>query len=481
MHGHYNIVAVIIGGGEGNRLFPLTATRAKPSVQFAGKHRLIDFPLSNFYNSRIHSIKVITQFMPHSLQKHLEKWARGKLGQTELSGIEILNEGYQGQSSPTAWYEGTADSVYKNLEKIIGSGDERIIDPDIIDIFGADHIYFMDVQQMNDFHIENSADLTISGIFVPFKQAIGNYGVFTIDEYGRLLAMKEKPNETEILDYIYVPKCIVKGQELDRQKIRDLQTQNISQMGEMVLLTTLDKTLHSEILESGLAYTFTSMGNYAFSREALKYAMTPQNGQHPDKFDFGNHVIPRFIEDKKTVFVYNFHNNKVRGLPIEQQGKWWDVGQLADYFMVNHLVRHITPPIDILNKEWPLWGVDGKSSIFKDNDTRCLYADNIIKTGAEIYDSIIGSDTRIESGSEIMWSILFGDGTYVGNNVKLKNCIIEKGVTITEGTVIGYDREMDEKRRDPTGKKFTIVDINREINGKFIDYIVVVPNGYRFE
>ena len=268
------VLGMILAGGEGSRLYPLTQQRAKPAVPFGGKYRLIDFALSNFINSRIFSIYVLTQFKSQSLTEHLqESWRFSSI----LSNHFILPVPAQ-QRTGDSWYRGTADAIYQNINLIEDS------DFDIIAIFGADHIYRMDLQQMIDFHIRKRADVTISGLPVPLKEA-SSFGVIQVQEKQRVTGFKEKPKR---------PKPIPGRSD----------------------------------------EAFASMGNYLFNKDVLIELLYEDAADVESSHDFGKDILPR-IFNKSRVFAYDFRRNHIPGLTKKEIGYWRDVGTIKAFWEAN--------------------------------------------------------------------------------------------------------------------------------------------------
>ena len=405
------VLGMILAGGEGSRLYPLTQQRAKPAVPFGGKYRLIDFALSNFINSRIFSIYVLTQFKSQSLTEHLqESWRFSSI----LRDHFILPVPAQ-QRTGDSWYRGTADAIYQNISLIEDS------DFDIIAIFGADHIYRMDLQQMIDFHVRKRADVTISALPVPLKNA-SSLGVIQVQEKQRVTGFKEKPKR---------PKPIP-GRPNE---------------------------------------AFASMGNYLFNKAVLIELLYEDAADVESSHDFGKDILPR-IFNKSRVFAYDFRRNHIPGLTKKEIGYWRDVGTIKAFWEANMDLRNVKPEFNLYNKKWPIktanYGTPPAKFVFNEDGRRGQAIDSIVAEGSIIsggivQKSVIGRDVSIDSGAVVINSLLM-DRVKIGKNCKINMAIIDKDVEVPPGTTLGYDLEQDKNR-------FFVDD---ESN------IIVIPKGFKF-
>ncbi len=405
------VLGMILAGGEGSRLYPLTQQRAKPAVPFGGKYRLIDFALSNFINSRIFSIYVLTQFKSQSLTEHLqESWRFSSI----LRDHFILPVPAQ-QRTGDSWYRGTADAIYQNINLIEDS------DFDIIAIFGADHIYRMDLQQMIDFHVRKRADVTISALPVPLKNA-SSLGVIQVQEKQRVTGFKEKPKR---------PKPIP-GRPNE---------------------------------------AFASMGNYLFNKAVLIELLYEDAADVESSHDFGKDILPR-IFNKSRVFAYDFRRNHISGLTKKEIGYWRDVGTIKAFWEANMDLRNVKPEFNLYNKKWPIktanYGTPPAKFVFNEDGRRGQAIDSIVAEGSIIsggivQKSVIGRDVSIDSGAVVINSLLM-DRVKIGKNCKINMAIIDKDVEVPPGTTLGYDLEQDKNR-------FFVDD---ESN------IIVIPKGFKF-
>jgi glucose-1-phosphate adenylyltransferase len=398
------VLGMILAGGEGSRLYPLTQQRAKPAVPFGGKYRLIDFALSNFINSRIYSIYVLTQFKSQSLTEHLqESWRFSSI----LRDHFILPVPAQKRTGEN-WYMGTADAIYQNIN-LIEDGDF-----DIIAIFGADHIYRMDLQQMIDFHIRKRADVTISALPVSLKEAT-SFGVIQVQEKQRVTGFQEKPK---------IPKSIPgKPDE-----------------------------------------AFASMGNYLFNKEVLIEMLYNDAKRLESSHDFGKDILPRIFKDSR-VFAYDFRRNRIPGITRKEIGYWRDVGTIQSFWEANMDLRNIQPEFNLYNKNWPIktasYGTPPAKFVCSQDGhqgqaVNSIVAEGSIISGGIVQDSIIGREVSIDSGSKVINSMLM-DRVKIGKNCKINMAIIDKDVEVPPNTTIGYDLEQDKSRYFVDGESNIIV------------------------
>ncbi|NJC88094.1 MAG: glucose-1-phosphate adenylyltransferase [Desulfuromonas sp.] len=385
-------IAMVLAGGKGERLSPLTLRRAKPSVTFGGKYKIIDFVLSNLFNSGIKKVYILTQYRAYSLTKHIrESWGKWTgLGEFYVAiSPETRNESEE-------WFKGTADAILQYLRFVEHS------DADYVAIFGGDHIYKMDVGQMISSHRMNRADITIAALEVPSEEA-SRFGVFSVDDDFRVTGFTEKPAVPE--------------------KIPGRET------------------------------CFASMGNYIFSTKKLIEVLQEGKKLHED-LDFGKHVIPMMLGNEDRVFAYNFNDNIIPGMKAEERGYWKDVGTIESYYEANMDLIHVSPQLNLYNYKWPILTNQGNlppaKTVFDDDDRRGQNIDSYvcggcITSGSTVRRSILGPMCRVNSYSLVEDSILFENVT-VGRHVRIRRTIIDKNVTIPDGTTIGYDHDEDRRR-----------------------------------
>ena len=387
-------LVMILAGGEGKRLLPLTKDRAKPAVPFGGRYRIIDFVLNNFINSGFFKIKVLTQYKSDSLNKHITRgWALSPfLDQyVDLAPAQMRT----GQD----WYRGTADAIYQNEFHI---KDE---DPDYVCIFGGDHIYKMDVSQMLDFHKEKQSALTISGIPIPIEEA-SEFGIMEVDENLRLINFVEKPKEK--------PRSIPGNPNM----------------------------------------CLASMGNYIFDKNVLLEALERDAKIETSNHDFGKNVIPMLLNDGVPIYVYNFSDNEFAGMSDAERGYWRDVGSIDAYWQANMDLLCATPELNIYSKDWPLrtfnYNYPPAKFIWEEGNrvgmaTNSMVSEGCIVSGGSISRCVLSPKVRINSYSQVYESILM-ENVSVGRYSRIRRAIIDKNVIIPPNTRIGYDRAEDERR-----------------------------------
>ena len=385
-------IAMVLAGGKGERLNPLTLRRAKPSVAFGGKYKIIDFVLSNLFNSGIKKVYILTQYRAYSLNKHLrESW-----GKWTGLGDFFVGISPETRSESEEWFKGTADAILQYLRFVESS------DADYVAVFGGDHIYKMDVTQMIKFHQMNQSDITIAALEVPFEEA-RRYGVFAVDETARVTGFTEKPE---------VPERI-----------------------------------------PGRETCFASMGNYIFPTRKLIEVLLEGKKTHAD-LDFGKHVIPMMLEHGDRVFAYNFNDNVIPDMKAEERGYWRDVGTLDSYYEANMDLINVSPQLNLYNYKWPILTNQGNlppaKTVFDDDGRRGQNIDSYvcagcITSGSTVRRSIIGPRCKINSFSIVEDSILF-ENVRIGRNVKLSKVIIDKNVVIPDGTKIGCDHAADRRK-----------------------------------
>lgn len=391
------VLGMILAGGQGSRLYPLTAKRAKPAVPFGARYRIIDFALNNFINSGIYAIYVLTQFKAQSLTEHIQRnWRFGAFLDDHFV-LLVPAQMYRYEELGAAWYRGTADAIYQNLHLI---GNNR---PETVAIFGGDHIFKMNVAHMLDYHLDNRADITIAAYSVPVAEA-SRFGVLQVDDQWRMLDFEEKPKE---------PKPIPGRSDM----------------------------------------ALVSMGNYLFRTEALVELLEHDARDNNSSHDFGKDVIPRALKEGYRIQVYDFKRNPIPG----QSGPntyWRDVGTLDAYFEASMDLVSVTPEFDLYNEEWPLRAANYNSPpakfVHEAGDRigqafNSLLAGGVIVSGGTVRSSVIFRRVRVNSYAYVERAVLL-DHVEVGRYAKLKNVIVDKNVRIPPNTEIGYDLEADRAR-----------------------------------
>jgi len=380
------LVAFVMAGGEGKRLRPLTNERCKPAVPFGGRYRIIDFVLSNLVNSGIRSIYILVQYKAQSLIEHIRRaWTISPLLPEQFVTVvpPQLHEGGQG-------FKGTADAVYQSMNLL------TIHRPDIVAVFGADHIYRMDIQQMVRFHRECHADVSVAALPVPVSQA-SNFGVIEADEEGRVRRFQEKPQNP-----VSVPN------------------------------------------NPGFAYV--SMGNYLFNTEILIDAL--EQAHKRGETDFGHQVLPNLARDFR-VFAYDFTENKIPGVKsYEELSYWRDVGDLDIYFTTHKDVLGLRPRFDAFNPQWPIYSSNYQGPVARIFDSQldnCLLGTAALVNKASIRNSIIRREVVIEHDVQIEDCIIM-DYVRISHGCKLRRVIVDRHNHITAHTNIGLDNEIDRQK-----------------------------------
>ncbi|MBB1464578.1 glucose-1-phosphate adenylyltransferase [Vibrio sp. SG41-7] len=383
------VLGMVLAGGEGSRLRPLTESRSKPAVPFGGSYRLIDFALNNFVNADLLKIYVLTQFKSQSLFVHMKKaWNINGLSGAFIDPIPAQ------MRTGKRWYEGTADAIYQNLNFM------KLEQPEQVCIFGSDHIYKMDIKQMIDFHKEKEAALTVSALRMPLAEA-SSFGVIEVDSDGRMIGFEEKP---------VVPKHIPGDPE----------------------------------------FALVSMGNYVFEAEALFAELIEDASLENSSHDFGKDIIPKMFP-RGNVFVYDFSTNRITGEKDEVY--WRDVGTIDAYWQAHMDLLEKDAPFSLYNRKWPLhtYYPPLPPATFTDSENgRVQVIDSLVCNGSYIRDSrieksVLGFRSNVAADCDITESILLGD-VKIGDNCILHRVIVDKGATIAPGTQIGINLSEDRKR-----------------------------------
>ncbi len=403
------VLSFVLAGGKGTRLYPLTKERAKPAVPFGGQYRIIDFVLSNLVNSGIYSIYVLIQFKSQSLLQHLrDGW--------EFSGIlknhYIIPVPAQMRSPGENWYRGTADAIYQNVNLIEQS------DPHIVAVFGADHIYRMNIREMIEFHEQKRAQATVAAIPVP-KEFATEFGVIEVAPDGRVLAFHEKSADAP----------------------------TIPGNPDMV---------------------YASMGNYTFSTGPLLKYLHEDAKREDSSHDFGRNILPRWVE-RGDVYAYDFQTNRIPGDPVGAPVYWRDVGTIEAYYEATMDLRMVAPVLNLYNRRWPLRtaGYDDPPAKFTfDEDGRrgqaidSIVSSGSILSGGMVKTSVLGRGVRVHTGALVEDSIIF-DNCDIGRHCKVRRAILDKNVHLPEGTVIGYDADADRVRYHLTDSGIVVVEGRR--------------------
>ena len=397
------VLAIILAGGKGERLYPLTHERSKPAVPFGGKYRIIDFVLSNFVNSGIHSIYILVQYMSQSMIEYL----RGSWRTVGLTRDQFITVVPPQMRLGTMWYRGTADSVRQNLNLI------RDFEPDIVAVFGADHIYRMDIGQMMQFHVEKGAEMTVAVIPVPVKQA-SSFGIVETDAKSRITGFTEKPDN---------PKP----------------------------------------MPGDPAHALSSLGNYLFNADLLVKILEDESNRDPDMdFDFGKSILPMIHKHVKA-YAYDFSANILPGLKTyEEKGYWRDVGTLQSYYQSNMDILGAKPKLNLNNRRWFIHSgrYDGPpAKILDGRITNSIIGDGCFVRNATIKNSILGRGVHVHDGAVIEDSIVM-DFCKVRAEARLKRAVVDRFNEIPAHETIGHNAVKD-------GQKYFV-----DASG-----LVVVPRG----
>ena len=387
------VLAMVMAGGKGERLYPLTEERSKPAVPFGGKYRLIDFVLSNLVNSGVKAVYILTQYKAQSLIEHLQRgWTIG-----DVRGRDFIIPVPAQMRVGEIWYRGTADAIYQNMNLVENNR------PKFVAVFGADHVYRMDLRQMIDFHSRATAKATVAAIPVT-RESAPQYGIIEVDETWRIIGFQEKPeNPTPIPGR--ADQCLA------------------------------------------------SMGNYLFDAEFLKRVVA-RDAKRSTEHDFGKSIFPTVYREH-PVYAYDFSTNEIPGRARgEEKGYWRDVGTIEAYYEANMDLRNPQPVFNLYNRDWPLHTADYDDPpakfVFDEDGRRGMAVDSVVSggtivSGASIARSILGRAVFVHSHCEVADSILM-DGVEVGRNCRIRRAIIDKNVKIPAGTDIGFEREKDAER-----------------------------------
>jgi glucose-1-phosphate adenylyltransferase len=374
------ILAMIMAGGRGERLAPLTDFRTKPAVPFGGSYRIVDFVMSNFVNSGVMAIYVLVQYRSQSLIEHLRRaWRIG--GRIQQNFITVVPPQMK---TGAMIYEGTADAVYQNINLI------HDFTPDLVAVFGADHIYRMDIRQMVDFHVSHKAQITVAALPVPLASASA-FGVIEANDEDRIVGFEEKPKQ---------PKS----------------------------------------MPGDATHAYASMGNYLFEADALVKVLT-QDAAHGGSHDFGRNIIPRLINDCRVV-AYNFRSNSIPDFQsYEERGYWRDVGTIEAYWQAHMDLLGEQPRFDLRNAGWPIMSDshDGPAaSLVRARVDASMIGQGSHVLDSEIIRSVIGRNVRIDPGCRIEESIIL-DGSIVGAGSRIRRVIADRFNVIPKQSTLGGD------------------------------------------
>ncbi|MBX3140898.1 MAG: glucose-1-phosphate adenylyltransferase [Trueperaceae bacterium] len=391
------VIGMVLAGGKGSRLHPLTLQRTKPAVPFGSKYRIIDFALNNMINSGVYGMYILTQFKAQSLTEHIQRhWRFGTFLDDHFITLAPAQM-YLYEELGAEWYRGTADAIYQNLHLV---GNNRA---DLVAIFSGDHIYKMDISHMLEYHLDNQADVTIAAYPTPVEDG-KRFGVLQVDDDWRITEFQEKPD---------APKAI----------------------------------------PGRPTHCLASMGNYVFTVSTLIEMLKDDVGRRDSEHDFGKDVLPRALQEGKRMFAYDFARNPIPG----QSGPntyWRDVGTLDSYWEANMDLVAVKPEFDLYNEEWPLRTSAEYSApakfVHEEEGRRgqafnSLVAGGVIISGATVRHSVVFRRVRVNSYATVENSVLF-DNVTVGRHARVVNAILDKNVTVPDGVSVGVDPEEDRAR-----------------------------------
>lgn len=400
-----NVLSIVLAGGEGKRLMPLTADRAKPAVPFGGSYRLVDFVLSNLVNAGYLRICVLTQYKSHSLDRHITTtWRVGS-----MLGDYVTPVPAQQRLGPR-WYTGSADAIYQSLNLIY---DEM---PEYVSVFGADHVYRMDPEQMVAAHIESGASVTVAGIRVPKSQA-SSFGIIKTDQSGKnITEFLEKPN--------------------DPPSIPDSPNES-----------------------------YASMGNYVFKTEALVEALKKDAADETSIHDMGSNIIPMLTE-KGEANVYDFATNVVPGSTERDKGYWRDVGTIDSYHDAHMDLVSVHPIFNLYNKEWPtltdLPPLAPAKFVQGGNAHDSIVGAGSIVSGAHVRTSVVAHEVRVNDGAYVDGSVLM-PGVQIGRGAVVRKAILDKNVIVPDGAQIGVDLDRDRENYTVTSGGIVVLGKGQQV------------------
>lgn len=392
------ILAFVMAGGEGSRLYPLTTKSSKPALPFGGRYRVVDFVLSNLINSGIFAVYLLVQYKSQSLIEHIRKaWVVSPI----LSHHFVTVVPPQRHEGGADWFQGTADAVYQNLDLI------QEHNPDLVAVFGADHVYRMDVRQMAHFHRERKAEISVAALPVPVAEASA-FGIIATDAEGRVQEFQEKPKRPSPMP-------------------------------------------------GDPSRAYASLGNYLFDAKAL--VETLEECHKRGETDFGQHVLPCAIHGHR-LYAYDFSTNRVPGVkPYEEKSYWRDVGTLDAYFNAHQDLLGGKPHFDVYNPQWPIYSSNyqGPSAKIVDSTVdNCIVASGTVVQGSTLRNSVLRREVTVEKGVD-MEDCLILDYVRVKRGAHLRRTIVGRYNVIDAGSRIGYDAENDSQTYHRTTSGIVVV------------------------
>lgn len=393
-----NVLSIVLAGGEGKRLMPLTADRAKPAVPFGGTYRLIDFVLSNLANSDLTKVCVLTQYKSHSLDRHITlTWRLSPLLGSYVTSVPAQ------QRTGKQWYQGSADAIYQSMNLI---NDE---DPDYVVVFGADNIYRMNVEDMVQSHIDSGMDASVAGIRVPRSEASA-FGIIDASATGRINQFLEKP--------------------ADPPGLPDSPEES-----------------------------FASMGNYVFTRKAFVDALISDAADASSRHDMGGNIIPNFVKEGRAQ-VYDFTSNNVPGATEKDRNYWRDVGTIEAYHSAHMDLVSVEPEFNLYNRKWPIWSsqaqLPGAKFTLRGTAEDSIVSAGCIISGGDVDRSVLSPNVMVDKWAKIEQAVIFA-GCRIGRNAVVRNAILDKNVVVPDGVEIGVDPDHDRERGFHVENGITVV------------------------
>ena len=405
---HISVLGIILAGGKGERLFPLTTQRSKPAVPFAGKYRIIDFVLSNFINSGIYSIYILTQFKSQSLLQHLrEGWQFSDLLKNQFI-IPVPAQMRKGEK----WYEGTSDAIFQNIHLL------ELANPELVAVFGADHIYRMDVSHMVAYHKKKGAEGTVAALPIPVAEA-ARFGTMEVDEDWRILRFFEKVE-------------------------------------------------HPPEIPGRPGWCLASMGNYVFNGDVLKEELKRDADNEGSSHDFGKDILP-WMTNNHVLYAYDFHRNLVPGDNEKTRGYWRDVGTIEAYYEANLDLKSVEPMLNLYNPHWPLRTAEyheGPAKFTFDEEGRrgqalnSIICEGCILAGGWVVDSVLGRRGFVDNGAQVKDSVVM-DNCHIGAGARIRRAILDKNAVVQAGERIGYDLDKDRKKYHVSETGIVVVEGHR--------------------
>ena len=382
-----NVLSIVLAGGEGKRLMPLTADRAKPAVPFGGTYRLIDFVMSNLVNSGLTKIAVLTQYKSHSLDRHISlTWRMSTLLNQYVATVPAQ------QRTGKQWFQGSADAIYQSMNLI---SDEK---PDYVVVFGADNIYRMDVEQMLDAHMDSGLAATVAGIRVPRSQA-NQFGIIDANGEGKISRFLEKP-------------------------------------------------ANPPGLPDSPEECYASMGNYIFTTEAFVDLLIEDAKDNNSRHDMGGNIIPAFV-DAGLAGVYDFTSNEMPGATEKDRYYWRDVGTIDAYHEAHMDLVSIDPEFNLYNRKWPIWTNQAQSPgakfVLRGTAEDSIVSAGCIISGGDVDRSVLSPDCMIHKWSRVEESVLFS-GCQIGEGAAIHRAILDKNVKVSSRVEIGVNHDHDRER-----------------------------------